>query len=172
MYGLFEELQSSTGDGRLLVCADTALDGHVVMVLVCADAPFDGHVVMRLVCAGAALDGHVVMVVVESEAVDVQEKIVNSDGKAVDPVVADERPTVGSVVWGTVAAQEPLQVRVEVTGICRIKALLSSSAMPRRLSRHQLFVFVALILRLPALGSLRSCKKCRDYGQHQDQEKC
>ena len=157
MYGVFKELQSSTGDGRLLVCADAALDGHVVRMLVCTDA---------------ALDGHVVMVVVDSEAVDVQEKIVDSDGKAADPVVADERPTVGSVVWGTVAAQEPLQVRAEVTGICRIKALLSSSAMPRKLSRNQLLVFDALILRLPALGSLRSCKGCRDYGQHQDEEKC
>ena len=174
MYEVFKELQSSTGDGRLLVCADVGLDGYMVMVLVlvCANAALDGHVVMMLVCADAALDGHVVVVIVDSEAVDVQEKIVNSDGKAADPVVADERPTVGSVVWGTVAAQEPLQVRAEVTGICRIKALLSSSAMSRKLSRHQLLVFDTLILHLPTLGSLRSRKDCRDYGQHQDQEEC
>lgn len=139
MYGVFKELQSSTRDGRLLVCADAALDGQVVMMLVCTDA---------------ALDGHVVMVVFTSEAVDVQERTVDADGKAVDPVVADERPNFGSVVWNTVAAQEPLQVGAEVTGICRIKALLSSSAMPRKLSRHQLLVFVTLILRLPTLGSL------------------
>ena len=111
-----------------------------------------------------------VTVVVASEAVDVQEKIVNSDGKAADPVVADECPTVGSVVWGTFAVQDPLQVRAEVTGICRIKALLSSSAMPRKSSRHQLLVFDTLILRLPTLDSLRSRKYCRDYGQHQDQK--
>ena len=141
-------------------------------MLVCADAGLDGHVVTVLVCADAGLDGHVVMVVVDRESVDVQEKIVNSDGKASDPVVADERPTVGSVVWGTVAAQEPLQVRAEVTGICRVKALLSSSAMPRKLLRHQLLVFDALILHLSTLGSLRSRKDCRNYCQHQNQEEC
>lgn len=157
MYGVFKDLQSSTGDERLLVCAAAALDGHVVMVLVCAEA---------------ALDGHVEMVVVDSEALDVQEKTVDSDGKAIDPVVADECPNVGSVVWGTVAAQEPLQVRAEEAGICCVKALLSSSAMPRKLSRHQLLVSDALILRLPALGSLRSRKECRDYGQHQHQAEC
>lgn len=142
------------------------------MVLVCADAPLDGHVVMRLVCADAALDGHLVMVVVESEAVDVQEKIVDSDGKVAEPVVADERPSIESVVWGAIAAQEPLQIRPEMSGICRIKALLPSSAMPSRLLRHQLLVLDALILGLPTLGSLRSRKGCRDYGQHQDQEEC
>ena len=152
-----KELQSSTRIGTLLVCADAGLDGHVVIVLVCADA---------------GLDGHVAMVVVDGEAVDVQEKIVNSDGKAADPVVADERPTVGSVVWGIVAVQEPLQVRAEVTGICRVKALLSSSAMPRKLLRHQLLVFDALILHLSTLSSLRSRKDCRDYCQHQNQEEC
>ena len=172
MYGVGKELQSSTKIGTLLVRADAGLDGHVVITLVCADAGLDGHVMMMLVCADAGLDGHVVMVVVDREAVDVQEKIVRSDGKVADPVVADERPTVGSVVWGTVAAQEPLQVWAESTGICRVKALRSSSAMPRKVLRHQLLVFDALILHLPTLGSLRSRKDCRDYGQQQDQEEC
>ena len=139
------------------------------MVLVCTDAAPDGHVVMMLVCAATALDFHVVIVVVDSETVDVQEKIVISDGKAADPVVADERPTNGSVVWGTVAAQESVQVRAEVTGMGRVKALLSSSAMPPKLLRHQLLVFDALILHLPTLGSLQSRKGCRDYGRRQDQ---
>ena len=142
------------------------------MVLVCTDVAADGHVVMMLVCADKALDGHVVMVVVDSEAIDVQEKIVNSDGRAADPVVADERPSIESVVWGATAAQESLQVRPEVSGICRAKALLPLSAMPSRLLSHQLLVLDALILGLPTLGSLRSRKGCRDYGQHQDQEEC
>lgn len=156
MYGVGKERQSSTRVGTLLVCANAGLDGHVVTVLVCANAAPDGHVVMMLVFGDAGLDGHVVMVVVDKEAAD--------------PAVADERPTVGSVVWGTVAAQEPVQVRAEVSGSCRVKALLSSSAMQRQVLRHRLLVFDALILHLPTLGSLRSRNDRRDYGQHQDQE--
>ena len=80
MYGEFKELQSLTGDGRLLVCAEASFDRHVVMV------------------------------VVEGEVLDTQEKIVVSDCKVIDLVMADGRATVGSDVWGTVAVQGSFQV--------------------------------------------------------------
>ena len=63
-----------------------------------------------LACVEAVLDGHVVIVVVEGEVLDTHEKIVVSDSKVVDSVMADGRPGVGSVVWGTVAVQGSLQV--------------------------------------------------------------
>ena len=100
MYGVFKELQSLTRDGRLLVCAEAAFDGYVVMVVA----------ERLLVCAEAAFDGHVVMVVADGEALETQEKIVVPDGKVVNSVMADGGPTVGSVVWGTVAVQGSLQV--------------------------------------------------------------
>lgn len=80
MYGEFKELQSLTGDGRLLICAEAAFGGHVVMV------------------------------VVEGEALDTQEKIVVSDCKVIDSVMAAGRTTVGGDVWDTVAVLEFWQV--------------------------------------------------------------
>ena len=80
MYVEFKELQSLTGDGRLLVCAEAASDGHVVIV------------------------------VVEGEVLDAQEKIVVFDCKVIDSVMADGRATVGSDFWVTVAVQGSLQI--------------------------------------------------------------
>ena len=65
---MFRELQSLTGIGRLLNCVEAALDGQVVMV------------------------------VVESEVLNAQEKIVVSDGEVNDLVVADGHPAVGNIV--------------------------------------------------------------------------
>ena len=50
------------------------------------------------------------IVVVEGEGLDTHEKIVVSDSKVVDSVMADGRPGIGSDVWGTVAVQGSLQV--------------------------------------------------------------
>ena len=80
MYVEFKELHSVPGDGRLLVCAEAAFDGHVVIV------------------------------VVEGEVLDIHEENVVSDCKVTDSVMADGRATVGSDVWSTVAVQGSLQV--------------------------------------------------------------
>ncbi len=68
VYGEAKELQSLTGVGRLLNCVEAALDGQVVMV------------------------------VLQSETLDTQEKIVVSDGEVIELVVADGHPAVGSIV--------------------------------------------------------------------------
>ena len=80
MYGEFKELQSLTGDGRLLVWAEAVFDGQVVMV------------------------------VVDLEMLDTQEKTLVSDCRVIDSAMADGRATVGSDVWGTVPVQGSLQL--------------------------------------------------------------